>query len=245
MEEATGRPVRTVRTQGMEEADLQRLAAFLRLGGDRLHDRWELASGDACDVLLMGSDETLPMDVLDPGDGGPVLLRIVDAGAADGSTGQLTRPLAYDDLLEQLERLEARGFAAPAQVRGAVPRDDAVAAFGGSPSIPLRPFDLYRLRSRPSEAVLAADPRMQAVASLLTIRPTSLEDLVARSLLSSTDCEAVLRRLGATGLLQTVSGAAPVRPRTRPASRPAIAPRAEPEPAPGLLARWRERLGRG
>lgn len=244
MADDTERRPRTLRAQGLADADAQRLAAFLRIGSERLRYRWELAAGDACDLLVVGGEETVPMDVPGSDVAGLPVLRVVEAGAFEGVRGQLCRPLGHEDLVEQLLWVERLSRAALA------PRDDRVAEAAASdpaqqpPPLMLRAGDRYRLGRLPSAAALGSDPRLRVVASLLTIRPVLFEELVARSPLAAADCRTALQALAKLGVLQVAAGPAPP-PASEPA-RQARRPGAGPDPTPpGMLARLRGRLGLG
>ncbi|MDP9044344.1 MAG: hypothetical protein M3O01_06000 [Pseudomonadota bacterium] len=117
------RSVMTLRAQGIRDSDMTRLAAFLRIGSDRLRMRWELVCGDDADVVLLGDDETLPMDQLGTTDRDRAELRLVDAGHLDPGAGQLCRPLTFDALVDQLALLEARDWSRGSSVpRRVLPR---------------------------------------------------------------------------------------------------------------------------
>ena len=97
-------------------ADLDRLAAFLRIGSERLRHRWQLTESDGARLYVFGGDfaPTAPASL----DFTPTLVRVVDAQArVDPDQQVLVRPIQFEAFVEAMVRAEARWPAAG----GAVP----------------------------------------------------------------------------------------------------------------------------
>lgn len=171
-----------------DDSDLARIAAFLRIGRERLRCDWQMVSGGDIHVLLWAQDE--PRNAA----AGPrepwATLRLVDAGSAhrDGPD-TLQRPLQYDDFIAALTGLETR-LAATVATAAPFPQ-------GAS----------YRLRRWPPLALLRTHRHYPRLASFLSKRPIALEDLATLSNAGRGLCEGFLSALAAAGLLEVAAAA--------------------------------------
>lgn len=230
----SGNKVKCLRVQGIGEADITRLAAFLRIGSDGLQYRWQISAEGHFDVLLIGDEETVPMF-----DDSFFTMRLVDSRCFDGEPGQICKPLAFEPLVEQLkiaENMPPRPVAEPMAASMPQP-EDVTEPVDWSRS----PGELYRLDRLPAVSALGNDRRVLTVVSLLTLRAVQFDELMALSGLSTVDCEAALVRLKSLGVLHVIVPA-PVRERVRSRSGAA---RSGKESEPGVIARLRDRLGLG
>ena len=95
----------------LRDADLDRLAAFLRIGSERLRHRWHFTEGDGAMLYLFGGDfaPTAPASL----DVTPTLVRVVDANATvDPGQQVLVRPIQFEAFVDAMVRAEARWPAA-------------------------------------------------------------------------------------------------------------------------------------
>lgn len=256
--------------QNVSGTDTAKIAAFLRLGTNRLKHTWRIVSDRQPRVLLSGSDffDTLPSEL----EGPITALRLVDEQASDAaaSPGVLARPLQYDDFISALAQAEPGVEAARGQgpagpppsarstqpattpagaARAAAPSPARSPAPGRAPSsdapFVLASFERFRLRRWPEAALLTGHRYHVRLASFLSTRHLSIDELVGFSNVNAADCTRFLQVLGDAGLLDALAAA--------PAAPPAAGHTSEPaRPAPtgraaasgdSLFSRLRRRLG--
>lgn len=231
-------------------ADARRVRAFLRLGSERLRHPWEVVSDGAVNVLLTELDcpPTIPGGLDEP----VVHLRI---WRQDGPTppGVLGSPLQFDDFISALAAAEPSLFPQPAGPAAAT-------GLAGDPATESAQAELaglvFRLRRWPPAALLAQSRYGIRLASFMSARPISLDELVVLSNVERAECARVIRSLLAQSMLRVQrslnepamvptqaaasSAAAPVTvhaPYTAP-----LRPQGAPERL-GLLGALRRRLG--
>jgi hypothetical protein len=265
VEEKTYDKIMILRPEGISDEDLKRLTAFVRIGSEALRHHWQISPDGHFDALMLGDEETLPMNGLLGESVGT--LRLVESRSYEGEPGQLCRPLAFEALIAQLMWLEDRPVPAPRaapvapMVQAEVAADvlteaveiapETPAGAGDEPQVGERGVshslchgDLYRLERLPSASSVGHDRRVLTVASLLTLRAVHLDELVAKSGLTVSDCEAALIRLKALGSLHVIAPIPIEAARERLRGRVERVARETEAPA-GVIARLRGRLGLG
>lgn len=104
------RDVLRVLAQDLTDADVAKLATFMRVSRDRLHHEWKLVFEGEAHVLLFGGAE--PCTVMGMLDSPLETRRVADVAGPESAT--LLRPLQYDALLDTLLEVEQRiGTPAP------------------------------------------------------------------------------------------------------------------------------------
>lgn len=255
--------------QNVSGNEAAKIAAFLKLGADRLRHTWKIVSNEQPRVLLCGSDffDTLPGEL----EGPVTALRLVDDAEnddADATCGVLSRPLQYDDFIGALAAAEpkmgsnrlaapseaspdavAAGSAAKVTASQALASPQGAAPTAGpnaSADLPASLFQVehynsFRLRRWPEAALLSGHRYHVRLASFLSTRHLSVAELARFSNVSPEDCARFLQRLGDVGLLDArVSTPTPPTP-TDPSALCAEA--AAAAPAASLFSRLRRRLG--
>lgn len=221
------RSILRVLAQGLTDADVAKLATFMRVGRDRLQHEWKLVFEGEVHVLLFGGPE--PCTVMGMLDSPLEMRRVSDAAGPESAT--LQRPLQYDAVIDALLEVERRiGTPAP------LPLPRAAAA------PPPSRDDLYRLRRWPAAELVQQSAQYRRLASFLSARHLGLDELARLANVGTADCERFLQAVQAAGVLD-------VRPRA-PAPQPArrtdgAAPAAAPASDTGLFGRIRRHLGLG
>ncbi|HEY9107012.1 MAG TPA: hypothetical protein VIN58_10070 [Roseateles sp.] len=191
-------PRRRILVAGLTEADRRRLEVFLLVDSDRLREDWRIVGEGPVDVYLYDADElpTIPGCVDRP----PHQVRVVDAGRHPGPADLATlwRPLQYDDFVDILAAVEQHTPAAA--TTAAAP----VITKAASPA-PAR----FRLRRWPGTGLLDAIPRGLRMASFITVRHLSAEELSLLSGVALHECHRFLATMSDNDLLC----AEPVEPR--------------------------------
>ena len=277
------RPFRLMIGADVAAADAARAKVFLRLGSDRLRRAWSVADapGGGVDAMLSGLDDppTIPGAL-----GEPVMhLRLSPAGRA-APEGALSSPLQFDELIGALAGAEATlehqaaraKRAAAATIPGDFSDTLAEAAFGDEPTPAPAPAPAhswagmrFRLRRWPPGAVLQGSRYGVRLASFMSGRFISLDELERLSNVARVECAAVLlgfmdqallhvRRDGEAAVAAAApavtadaptpaTAATPVAVAARPASSPPATPVARAAtaapPRSGLLSALRRRLG--
>ena len=219
---------RRILLAGLTEADRRRLEVFLIVDSERLREEWRIVGEAPVDVYLYDADE--PPTVPGALDRAPHRVRVADtrrdAGPADLAT--LSRPLQYDDFVDLLAAVE-QGTPVP------VPPAAAPIA---PPAMPAR----FRLRRWPGAGLLDAIPQGLRMASFITVRYLSAEELAALSGVGLDECRSFLAAMLDADLLRAEPdgpagwGAAPLPARTARGPGPATLDRS-------MLARLRAKLG--
>ncbi len=246
----------------LEAADARRVGAFLAIGSARLRHAWNLVNDGPANVLLSALDcpPTIP-GLLDE----PVVHIQVCAPAAGRPPpeGALGSPLQFDDFIDALVQAEVRIGAAlrrpaapstaappPAAPPPAAPDSPAVAA---APAPTQAQWDglRFRLRRWPSAKLLAQSRYGVRLASFMSARLLTLDELMRLSNVERAECERMVGALMDHTLLHlerpqaaATAGVALPPPRRTPPAEPAPAPAApRPTARSGLLAALRRRLG--
>lgn len=234
--------------EGLSAREELLFKAFVRLLNPVTHQNWVYQIPDAnlrIDLLVV-ADGHQPTHCKNPGQQAQPVLRL--GSAQEDGHGYLSWPLKPSALEQELNRLGGL----MAQPQGAAPGPDSIA--GTATHIAAVTADitvgLMRLQKWPPGQLLAGVGRMR-LATLLTGKAMSLDELVHRSALPLQVCKAFVVDLQKAQLLQSVD----VRPATtssQPTTSTSIfraAPSAMPNAAlptpvqPGLLDRIRMRLG--
>jgi hypothetical protein len=248
MTAARARPQLKLRTGNLDEREIAKIGAFLRVGGHRFLCDWSVVIDGPCHVLVQGDPQ---QEVALVGARGPAAILRVHETRDDQHAGALVRPLQYDafvDALSALERklvVQATAPAPSARVAAATP-----AAPLARESVPARrtfhvsPQARLRLRRWPPAAILGAHRYNVRLASFMSGRHVGLDELVQLSNVDKVQCEQFLVALSDAEILDVkVADAASPPPRLEPG-------RAEPLPRHaavdmGLLGRLRRHLGLG
>lgn len=197
--------------QSLTDTDIARVAAFLRVGAERLQCDWKIVADGEFHVLMLGGAEptTVPGMLESP----LATLRVVDAGdgRSDGPA-ILRRPLQYEDLLDALTEVERRFIRKPPALSRAVPMVPAQRRMPAV-SAALAPGASYRLRRWPPSEMLQGDRYHQRLASFLSARHLDLGELARLSNVDRSQCEQFLIALDAAGLLNE---------KPAPANEPAV-----------------------
>lgn len=230
--------------QDLSEHDIAKLAAFLRVGADRLACEWKMVFVGDSHALLHGGDE--PSTVQGLLDDPLEIRRVFDASGRDTvDSAALARPLQYDAVMEMLLQAERKSGA------GVEPAASARPAAPALPTAPARPVSLellagarYRLRRWPNAALVQSSRDHLRVASFLSTRHVDIAELARLANLKPARCEEIVAALTAEGYLD-------VKPAAPPAEAVAAAGRTEPAAARpgaadvGLFARIRRKFGLG
>lgn len=231
----------------LDAADARRVGAFVAIGSTRLRHAWSLVSDGPANVLLSALDcpPTIP-GLLDE----PVVhihVCTTDAGRTPPE-GALGSPLQFDDFIEALVRAEAR-LGGGKQQPPMPPAAPAPAALQPTAPAPAQWDGLrFRLRRWPPAKLLAQSRYGVRLASFMSARLLTLDELMRLSNVERAECERMVGALMDQTLLHLERPPAAARavtalPSPRPArpDAPAAPPRA-PARA-GLLAALRRRFG--
>lgn len=215
--------------QGLKTHEEQLFKAYLRLIGSQTHQKWKDQALDvepAADLLVLANgleSNTSPGQALQP------VLRI--GASVDGEQGVLSWPLDSDDLEREMNRLGGYIIAQ----RDAGPT--AALFAGANTAAPLNDdakLRQMRLRQWPPSRLLTGSGRMH-LATLLTGKAMSLNELAYRSALPLPLCEVFFNELVQANLM--VETSTPAKPETQQMTS------AQKAVKPGLLTQIRKRLG--
>jgi len=184
-------PRRRILVAGLTEADRRRLEVFLLVDSDRLREDWRIVGEGPVDVYLYDADE--PPTILGCVDRPPHQVRVVDAGRHPGSPDLATlwRPLQYDDVVDILAAVEQHTSATATTAA-------APAIAPAAPPAPTR----FRLRRWPGSGLLDAIPQGLRMASFITVRHLSAEELSLLSGVAPDECHRFLATMTANDLLR-------------------------------------------
>lgn len=197
----------SVLAQSVNLQDMLKVEVFLRLAQGRLRCDWQVSTTGEAHLLLVGGDEatTIPGLLDDP----VSQLQLVDGpGAPFDGQQVLTRPLQYDAFVDALLAVEDKLLpkspsAAPAPI---VPVTAGRLAAGGR-----RPWATGRFRlSRWPSAVLLQPHRYGVrLATFLSVRPVTLDELARLCNVDSAECAKFVDAMGHAGLLSVAARVAP------------------------------------
>jgi len=230
-------------------ADVDRLAAFLRIGSDRLRHRWLVTDNSDAKLYVFGGESapTMPASL----DQAPALIRVVDGGTeVEAGEQVLVRPIQFEAFVEAMVRAEAAWSGPPAlqpppaPEPGVVPAPDAVSADAA-----VQHGAAVRLRRWPRADMLGQSRYGVRMASFLSARHLSVADLAELSNVEPAECARFVALLAEAGLLKSAEPvapkpAAPVPEAAQPAEPPAVVAAASAEKR-SLLGRLRNKLGLG
>ena len=218
----------TFSVEGLHAREELLFKAFVRLLDHLTHQQWTYfpAAADARADLLVVADGVEPTYSRNPGQSPQAVLRLGTTGA--NGNGVLSWPLKPDALEKELNRVGG-------QVARQRSSKDVLVM-----STPDTAQGLMRLQQWPPTKLLNGTGRMR-LATLLTGKAMSLDELVFRSALPLPLCKIFVDELQRANLLQLTASA----PKPALASPAAIAPPKVPlkTTQPGLLDRIRIRLG--
>jgi hypothetical protein len=233
-----GMQPRRILLAGLTEADTRRLQVYLLVESDRLCHEWRFVIEGPVDVYLYDGDE--PPTVPGSLEQAPHQVRIVDDArrAEPGDLSVMRRPLQYEDFMDILAAVEQRKPpAAPPSLPAAAPSVRASA-----PAVTPQQALRFRLQRWPGISLLDAFPHGLRMASFITVRYLSVDELSSLSGVSLDGCRRFLNTMMDNGLLRAEPverlgwSSAPVTPRV--ASTPASA-----RPDRSLLTSLRAKLG--
>ena len=211
---------RRILLAGLPESDTRRLQVFLLVESDRLRQDWCIVTEGPVDVYVYAADD--PPTV--PGwlERAPHKVRVIDAAvhAEAGDLSVLRRPLQYDDFVELLAAIEQQTPAPPPAVRTRAPAAAPLAM-------------RFRLRRWPGTNLLDAIPQGLRMASFITVRYLSVDELASLSGVALERCRGFLDLMRDNDLLRAEPAAPPPLRAIRDPARPDRA----------LLTRLRARLG--
>ncbi|WP_127996218.1 hypothetical protein [Piscinibacter defluvii] len=222
----------------LPDADARRLAVFLDVRSTRLRHAWQIVSEGPVDLYIHDGDHlpTIPGTVERP----PLQVRVLDASTTRvDEPSALQRPLQYDSFVDLLVGAEQR-LAPPAGEadtgRPALPPEPP------APSVAV-PLDArrFRLRRWPGAGVLQSMRHGMRMASFLSARYLSVDELSHLSGIDRQDCSTFLGTLLDADLLRSEPPASADAPAPDP-RRPS-APAASARPDRGLLTSLRNKLG--
>ncbi len=239
---------RRILLAGLSETDARRLEVFLVVRSDRLRHEWQIVTEGPVDVYLHGADEapTSPGSL----DRTPHQVRVIDdAQRADpDDLHVLCRPLQYEAFInvlaaaeQQMQRHASAAALAPAfkpralAARFAAPADAAVAL---APSAMPLETTRFRLRRWPGASLLDAIHQGMRLASFITVRHLTLDELSQLSGVDRDGCRTFLTAMMQADLLR----AEPIASEPSPAARPTHAATAA-RPDRALLSSLRTKLG--
>lgn len=190
-------PRRRILVAGLTEADRRRLEVFLLVDSDRLREDWRIVGEGPVDVYLYDADE--PPTILGCVDQAPHQVRVVDAGRHPGppDLATLWRPLQYDDFVDILAAVE-QGTPTPLTVAAAPVITPAAPLPPPAPPAPAR----FRLRRWPGSSLLEAIPQGLRMASFITVRHLSAEELSVLSGVALDQCQHFLATMTDNDLLR-------------------------------------------
>ncbi len=283
--------VRLLACDGLRSLDVSTLRLFLGLADGRTSQRWAIGDAARADLLLLPWGEPEPASVgpevavvrvVEAGVpeakgmarhlNRPLQFEAVLALLQEAELGLLAPRRDFEDTWVEAapSALAAPAVAAPAPAtpaprlvaaRPATPTPTPAPAPAPAPVPALEPGARYRLKRWPSAASLVAHRYLPRLASCLSARALTLEELTQLAHVSRLECRAFLHDMAAQGILRIeaarplpaavhLSGAAvPLRvvggprPTGRSPQRQDMAP--QTAPLLGLVGRLRQRLGLG
>jgi hypothetical protein len=224
----------TFSLEGLQPREELLFKAFVRLLDHLTFQQWRYqpaSSNIRVDLLVVaeGFQPTFGQSPAQPSQPQQPVLRIGNSGI--NGHGFLSWPLRPDELEKELNRLGGQAITQ----RGA---QETAALFTGAttgaPIAPGQPMQLMRLQQWPPTHLLSGTGRMR-LATLLTGKAMSLDELVYRSALPHPVCEAFVNDLQRANLL--LAPASVIKP------MPQVAAPLPKLVQPGLLSRIRMRLG--
>ncbi|MEO6280574.1 MAG: hypothetical protein ABIP59_22505 [Roseateles sp.] len=235
---ALGALQRRILLAGLSEADMRRVEVFLAVNSDRLRQDWRIVAEGPVDVYLHDADElpTIPGSQ----ERAPHQVRVMDERHAEpGSQSILLRPLQYEAFVDILAAVEQQ-FPAVAPPQAPTTRTTAplLAATRAAPALTAREAMCFRLRRWPGAGVLDAIHQGLRLASFITVRYLTVDELSSLSGVDRAGCSTFLNTMMEHDLLR----AEPAPGARLPARASAKAP-ASARPDHSLLTSLRAKLG--
>jgi len=211
---ATGQSVRRYHLVGVDRRCELLFHSMMRLVADKTGFRW-IHDAETHDLIVSGPRA-------DPSRRGDAIRRSFASFTVGGGDDCATLRLdGMADVLRSVERELPRAQAALAVTAKA------------KTTTPVAAPEAVKLIRWPDAALLAGNPRLLKLATLLLSRPMTVDDLARHSGVEAASCAAFVESLREAGLLQANRPVAPVAATRRPGGRR------------GLFAMIRERLGLG
>ncbi|MEO8058744.1 MAG: hypothetical protein ABI671_10485 [Burkholderiales bacterium] len=234
-DESGGRRQLHLLVQQLADADLAKLAVFLRVAKERLQFDWKIVFEGEVHLLMYGQAE--PATVFGMLESPVAFRRVLDAGAGQPAEAEaLTKPLQYEAVVDALLAVERSYAGTPPLPEVSFPVRKVVAA---TQAATLRADDRYKLRRWPGAALIQANRDHLRLASFLSTRHVGVDELSKLSNVDRQRCEAFLEVLLAAGILDARASAKASNVPVASAATPA---RAAPVQR-GLLATIRRKLG--
>lgn len=200
----------SVLAQSVNLQDMLKVEVFLRVAQGRLRCDWQVSTTGEAHLLLLGGDEptTIPGLLDDP----ISQFQLVDGpGASFDGQQVLTRPLQYEAFVDALLAVEDKLLpktppAAPVPMMPATAgRLATLAADGRQPWATGR----FRLSRWPSAGLLQPHRYGVRLATFLSVRPVTLDELARLCNVDSTECAKFVDAMGHAGLLSVAIRVAP------------------------------------
>lgn len=237
----TDLPTLRILLAGLPEADVARLNTFVRIRSDRLTREWQIVNCAPIDLYIHDVDDapTIPGQL----DQQPTQIGVASAGGDDaGSMDRLLRPLQYEAFVDRLVLIEQRAAS------GAAPNATRPSARPAAPGAVRATLQhdraRFRLRRWPRPDLMQPHRYGLRMASFLTSRALSVDELATLSGATPQECETFIQTLGQSGLL--INGGTEDRPGpdgNLPQEKGAPSRETTPRPTRSLLANLRSRLG--
>ncbi len=236
------RPSLRLLPRNLSERDVAKIGAFLRVGHDRFLCDWSVVRDGSCHVMVLGSSQQEPTGQAERN---PTPILHVCEACEGQRADALVRPLQYDAFVDALTAVE-RKLVPPSTTSVRV-----VPAMLPTPvvveprrALPVPPAAGLRLRRWPPASILYAHRYNVRLASFMSGRHVSQDELAQLSNVDPSLCEQFLVTLSDAGLLDVQkTEAIECAPRLVAVDAGATARNATPEH--GLLNRIRNRLGLG
>lgn len=239
---------------GLGPIESDQIRALLTFSRTRTQAVWDIGNGSTPDVLLVNGRRA---PVPGPGAGAPrLVVHLLEPGEHVPSGEVLHKPLQFDEFTKTLQHLEWTliGLASvtPAATPAASPAPAVVPhpvpAASVAPADSAHDGTAYHLRRWPPAGVLAADRYFPRLATFLSKRTMTLNEMSRLSGVPAERCRDFMERVRPLGILETLERPAPQRAATPAAPTETTHPapeKRETHQAHGLIALIRQHLGIG
>lgn len=234
----------TLGLRGFDASETARVHSLLTFARSHMRADWSIASACGADVLLI--DHAAPPPARDDRQAPRITVYLAEPGEPLPPGEALHKPLQYDSFSKLLAHLEWTLIGLASLPDGAAPapaaavRPPAARPPREAPAAP--DTKAYRLRRWPPGSVLAADRYHPRLASFLSTRAMSLEELGRLSGASPEHCRTFLALVQPLGIVETIERSAAPK-RTAASATPAK--KAEAHGHHGFIALIRQHLGIG
>jgi hypothetical protein len=201
---------------GLSTDDITKIGVFLRIGKETLKYDWKLVFAGNAELLCTGKSS---LDMQSSAEA--MVVRVINSTDNQDSGGTLTRPLQYEPVLDVLRAVERRISAALPVQSLAIPQAS------------------YKLRRWPSNALLQKQEHYRRLATFLSAKHITLDNLTLLSNVKRAECETFIQVLDEVGILDV-----------KPCAETAIIVQSAPRPSSpdadtrrGLFGKIRHYLG--